>query len=567
MKKSHKIALLALLAVTLMFALIKSDLNSSEPINPDFVTFKTAGTELQIPYRTVEKLTSEYSQADLPDWSQMDPDLDGYEGTRTLKLYEYINTMNPSPEPKRIIVAVMDSGFDIEHPGLKDNVWNNEAEINGTPGVDDDNNGFVDDFHGWNFLGKAQSLNLEMTREYSRLKKEGVSPDDPYYQKVTAEYKEKKKEDEDTYDYIKTLVKEVDEAVAALKEKDYTTDPKKLMEISETLTGKYKDAAEKILGVYMLVGLGPDEVKKAEKDYEERINILYDLSFEPSSVIGDNPDKLDEKNYGDNDVTVKGSAHGTHVAGIIGSTKNGIGQAPFVQLMFLRVVPAEGDERDKDIANGIRYAVDNGADIINLSAGKYFARNADYVTDAIKYAESKGVLFVVAAGNEGTNIEATVNYPPKFIREGTDIKYFSNVLCVGASTWMKSWNTEKDPNNLARKYDLAASFSNYSNKVVDLFAPGVQINSTVPEGKYQRMGGTSMASPNAAGVAAIIKGYFPALTASDIKKILTETVRKYDGLEVKQRESRTKVLFSNLSKTGGVIDAMNAFKMAENYTR
>lgn len=255
------------------------------------------------------------------------------------------------------------------------------------------------------------------------------------------------------------------------------------------------------------------------------------------------------------------SSHGTHVAGIIGSTKSGVGQAPFVKLMYLRVVPADGDERDKDIANGIRYAADNGASIINLSAGKYYPNNANYVKEAIQYAETKGVLFVVAAGNEGTNIESTLNYPMKFYKENNEMKYFSNLVCVGANTWMKQWNTEKDPLNLTRKYDLAAVFSNYSDKVVDLFAPGVEINSTVAGKTYKRMSGTSMSAPETSGVAAILKGYFPNLTPAQIKDILMKSSRKYAGLEVKSKELK-KVEFSKLSKSGGVLDAYNAFKMA-----
>lgn len=529
----------------------------------DYVNFvKYDKTTVRIPVKVIESIRSHFISAELPDWSQLSPEKDGYEGTRTLELYDYIKS-NGISEPKEIIVAVMDSGFEIEHPDLKANVWNNEAEINGQPGVDDDNNGYVDDFHGWNFLGKAVALNLEVTREFARLKKEGVSESDSYFKKVKDEYEEKKADDVSTYDYIKLLSGNMKKSVEVLKANNVTTDPKKLMEIKETLTGESKDAAESILGTYMLMGISPDDIFSYEKEYESKVNLSYDLNFDPSSVIGDNASVLDEKNYGDNDPSVKVSSHGTHVAGIIGATKKGIGQAPFVKLMFIRVVPADGDERDKDVANGIRYAVDNGASIINLSAGKYFApgNNPQYVKEAIKYAESKGVLFVVAAGNEGTNIETRLNYPPKFYRENGDMKYFDNLLCVGASTWMKKWSSEKDPGNKARKFDLAASFSNYSDKVVDLFAPGVEVNSTVPGGKYQKLGGTSMAAPNAAGVAAIIKGYFPELNAAQLKTILMESSRKYNGLVVKNDELG-KVEFDKLSKTAGVIDAYNAFMMA-----
>ncbi len=551
----RKTFLSAAIIVTGLF-IFNAGLKSYESPLPEYAN------SMNIPTDIIERLRAEFGQSDLPDWAMMDPATDGYEGTSTLKLYDYINGLNPKPEPKPLIVAVMDSGFDIDHPGLKDNIWNNTAEINGQPGVDDDGNGFIDDFYGWNFLGNAKDLNLELTREYARMKKDGTPESDKYFQKVKAEFDTKQKEDQDIYDYIKMLVSQNEEAIAVLKANNITTDPKKLQEISSALTGKSKDAAEKLLGTYMLTGLGPAEVIDAQKEYESRISVSYNLKLDPSTIIGDDPEKLDEKGYGNNDIKPKGSTHGTHVAGIIASPTKGIGQAPFVKIMCIRVVPGQGDERDKDVANGIRYAVDNGAKVINLSAGKYYAKNADYVIEAIKYAESKDVLFVVAAGNEGTNIESTVNYPPKFYRENGEIKYFPNLVCVGASSWMKTWNKEKDPSNLNRKYDLAAPFSNYSGNVVDLFAPGVEINSTVLDGKYKRLGGTSMASPGTAGIASILRGFFPDLTAAQVKEILVKSSRKYEGLEVKVKEARTKVLFSTLSKSGGIVDALSAYKMA-----
>ncbi|MDD5361245.1 MAG: S8 family serine peptidase [Ignavibacteria bacterium] len=556
MKKLHFLSILVL-AVVFTFG-FGTTLNSVNDYGYHY-TVVLDGKEVTIPMNVFDKIRTDIGGTDLPDWAQLSPEKDGYEGTRTLELYDYIKTLGLEPKP--IIVAIMDSGFEMDHPDLKANIWNNEAEINGVAGVDDDNNGFVDDFHGWNFLGKATNLTLEVTREYARLQKEGVPETDAYYKKVKEEYDRKKKEDSETYDYIKMLAKDLKDAVAVLKENKVTTDPKKLQEISGTLTGKSKEAAQKILGTYMLVGAGPDEIIEYENSYKGKVESLYDLNFDGSKLIGDNPNVLDEKNYGDNDPSPKESKHGTHVAGIIGSTKKGIGQAPFVKLMYIRVVPADGDERDKDIANGIRYAADNGASIINLSAGKYFAGNADYVKEAIQYAESKGVLFVVAAGNEGTDIEKTVNYPMKFYVENGEIKYFSNLVCVGASTWMKQWNKEKDPLNKNRKFDLAASFSNFSENVVDVFAPGIEINSTVPNGGYMSLSGTSMASPETAGVAAIIKGYFPNLTAAQIKDILTKSSRKYNGVEVKTNELG-RVDFARLSKTGGIVDAYNAFKMA-----
>lgn len=500
--------------------------------------------------------------AGLPDWAKLNPEKDGYEGTSTLVLNEYLKSFNPVPVPKSLVVAIMDTGFDTEHPELKDKIWKNEKEINGQSGVDDDGNGYIDDFYGWNFLGKAINLNLEVTRELQRLQRGNVSETDDYYKKVKEEYDKKKKETKNIYKFASQLLTDWNNAEKKLKEKDYPVEPDKLKEIASTLKGEYKDAAEQILSIKSNYLIDKDELIELESDFAVKNKCLFDTTS-VNTLIGDNPNLLAEKNYGDNDVYTKGASHGTHVSGIVAASKESIGQAPFVKLMLLRVVPDEGDERDKDVANGIRYATDNGASIINLSAGKYFSPNSDYVTEAIKYAESKGVLFVVSSGNEGVDIVTKRNFPPKYYMENGEMKYFSNMIVVGASTWMKKWNELKDPDNLIDGYDLVASFSNYSGKVVDLFAPGTDIYSTIPGGKYESMSGTSMASPEVTGCAAIIKGYFPDLDASGLKNILTSSVRKYEGLKVKIKDDKTKVLFSSLSKTGGVIDVFSAYKLAK----
>lgn len=552
-----KLIFFVLLAALILF---KRDLNSFG--YPDAYQKFTEKPSYAV-YLKYKNIISTYvHRSELPDWAQMSPDKDGYEGANTIALYDFIKTVSPEPQPQTLIVAVMDTGIDTEHPEFKNKIWKNEKEINGQPGVDDDGNGYVDDFHGWNFLGKAMNLSLEVTRELKRLKAEKVPSTDSYYQKVLDEYEKKKQETGDIYSFAKETAAEYLKAEKKLKEKDYPTSPDKLKEISGSLKGEYKEAANTILMVKMLYGMERDELFEIEKDYSIKVQCLFDTTS-TSVFIGDNPNLLAEKNYGDNDVFTKGASHGTHVTGIISADKKGIGQAPFVQIMSLRVVPDEGDERDKDIANAIRYAVDNGAGIINMSAGKYFSKDYEFVIEAIKYAEEKGVLFVVSAGNEGADANVKRNFPPKFYFENGEMKYFSNMIVVGASTWMKKWSEEKDPDNLADGYDLAAPFSNYSDKVVDLFAPGMEINSTVPGGKYQRLSGTSMAAPVAAGIAAIIKGYFPNATASEIKIILTSSARKYDGLKVKMRDKSQRPSFTSLSKSGGVIDALSAYKLAK----
>lgn len=499
---------------------------------------------------------------DLPDWALLDPEKDGYEGTRTITFYKYMASLPNPPQRGEVIVAVIDSGFDINHPDLKNNIWQNEAEVNGTPGVDDDNNGYIDDFNGWNFLGDLKYSNYEMTREYVRLKKNNVPESDPYFRKVIREIESEREEVEGTLKGLMQSQEVVDEAYKTLKSGGYPTDPEKLKVISDNLTGEYKEAASSILTVYLLFGITKEEIDQYVKEYKVKSKYLFETDMSVFDY-GDNPEILDEKGYGSNDVYVEDETHGTHVAGIIAADKDGIGQAPFAKIMTLRAVPNEGDERDKDIGNAIRYAADNGAHIINMSAGKYYAPHPEYVVDAINYAKEKGVLFVVSAGNEALDIEKTVNFPKKYYEENGQVKSYENMLVVGASSWMKQYNEDKDPEELSSGYDLVAPFSNYSGTVVDLFAPGLEINSTVPGSKYERISGTSMASPEAAGIAAVIKAYFPHLTPQQIKETLVNSVRKYDGLKVKIRGRSGKVTFSDLSKSGGVIDLMNAYEYAK----
>ena len=522
------------------------------------LSFDTKGKQLPAGNTYIDFISNS-GEGDLPDWALLSPE-DGYEGVRTNEFYKYLKTLSNVPDRKDVIVAVIDSGFDIDHPDLKDNIWINEKEINGVENIDDDNNGYVDDFHGWNFLGDSKALPLEATREYFRLKSLNTPETDPYFIKVKETYEDKKDENTSTLTGISETLNEYVNAENVLKEKNITTDPKKLMEISTTLKGKYQDAASMILGIYMLYGTDKENLTKLEKQYRTKVKVLFDSTY----VSEEFSETLLEKNYGNNNVSENKEEHGTHVSGIIASQKTG--QDPFAKIMCLRAVPNEGDERDKDIGNAIRYAVDNGADIINMSAGKYFSRFPEFVVDAIKYAEEKGVLFVISGGNEGVDISQIVTYPKKFTEENGSKKYFTNMIVVGASSWMKQWNIEKDPENLNSKYDLAAPFSNYSDEVIDIFAPGADINSTVPGAGYKKLSGTSMAAPVVSGVAAILKSYFPQLSASQLKDVIVSSARQYEGLKVKLRRNPVKVLFSDLSKSGGVIDLINAFKRAGEVT-
>ena len=499
------------------------------------------------------------------NWFNQDAQDDKANGVSTEKAYEYLK----GRESKTVIVAVIDSGTDIEHEDLKDVAWTNTDEIAGN-GIDDDNNGFIDDVHGWNFIGGKDGTNVgpdtyEVTREYKRLlpkyenKKESKKADYLYWVKVRDAYladAEKATTQYAFYDslhysilrYNKLLTAYLDvEKISTEALSKVTTEDATILAASGFMSNllprigdmPMEDVAESLDG--------------AVEHFGNQAKYAYSLEYDTRKIVGDNPTNLKEVGYGNNDVigTDTDNFHGTHVSGIIGAARgNGIGidgVANNVQIMAVRAVP-DGDERDKDVANAIRYAVDNGAQIINMSFGKAFSPNKSYVDEAIIYAESKGVLLVHAAGNSGENTDEENNFPTKNLDKK---KVASNWIEVGASAWGEDGK-------------LAASFSNYGKVNVDLFAPGVQIYSTAPGNEYKNAQGTSMASPVTAGVAAMLLSYFPELSATDIKDILMKSVRTFDGLMVTKPGTKDEMVnFTELSSSGGIVNAYEAVKLAD----
>jgi subtilisin family serine protease len=309
-------------------------------------------------------------------------------------------------------------------------------------------------------------------------------------------------------------------------------------------------------GVYQQLaaqGINRREIDNALKDAEGRLKFALDTAYNPRPIVGDDTSNVRERGYGNPDVMGPDASHGTHVAGIIGAVKNGAyvtGIAPNVCLMTLRTVP-DGDERDKDVANAIRYAADNGARIINMSFGKAFSPHKAVVDEAVKYADSKGVLLVHAAGNDGENIDSMPNFPSPKYADGSRAQHW---IEVGASSW------EGGPS-------LAGSFSNYGSGSVDLFAPGVAVTSTVPGGGYEANDGTSMAAPVVSGVAALLMAYFPELSALDVKRILLASAVRRPNQRVVQPGGNTEVAFGTLSATGGIVNAYAAVRMAQDMTK
>jgi len=501
----------------------------------------------------------------LKGWHLKDPS-EGIYGVGADKAYELLKDR----KPKKVIVAILDSGVDIDHEDLKGNIWTNPNEIAGN-GIDDDKNGYVDDIHGWNFLGNSDgtnldAANLEITRIYRKLA--------PRFQEAKSK-KDVAKENRADYELFKKaeteILKELNEAGAEFAQIDgfmtvyNAADSAAKAELSENYTTEQLlswEPEDEALALYknILAGLAqdPNFSKAGLEQYhtylKDKVEYHYNPSFVDRSFIGDDADNVEDHYYGNNDVSAPHDDHGTHVAGIVGAISgNGLGMDGIcanVELMILRTVP-NGDEFDKDIANAIRYAADNGASIINMSFGKGYSPNYKAVQYAIKHAEDKGVLMIHAAGNDAENLDKAENFPdPNYAFEKGSC---STWLTVGASA---STGDEH----------LVGVFSNYGKKSVDIFSPGVQIYSTKPDNTYEFEDGTSMAAPVVSGVAALIKSYFPEITAVQLKELLLESSNKYPKLSVllpdpEYKQSKS-TKFSKLSVNGGVVNAFNAANLA-----
>lgn len=530
--------------------------------------FKRVGlAAILILFSSAISFTQQLKKETPKNWFLLDPQTDSVQGVSAEKTYQTLLKDQPS---KTILVAVIDSGIDIDHEDLKSVIWTNEKEIAGN-GLDDDKNGYIDDVHGWNFIGgkngNVDADTYELTREYIRLSKKFLSLDTlklnkkaaaefTGYKKIKDKYLKLKAKNEQQYNLYNgmytNLTQSIDTLKAKLKTEELTPELVKNFQSSDVkllfakgfLLNLYKNAGDDAnINEYM------GQLKEGVDYYKVIVKYGYNQDFNSREIVGDNYTNLFEKGYGNNDVKGPDPTHGTHVAGIIAADRKnelGIkGIADNVKILPIRAVP-NGDERDKDIANAIIYAVDNGAKIINMSFGKSFSPEKEVVDKAVKYAEMKGVLLIHAAGNDGDNLDVDKNFPTKKYLNGKEAK---NWIEVGASAYGADEN-------------FVGDFSNYGKKSVSLFAPGVDVYSTVPNNKYKNESGTSMASPSTAGVAALLWSYFPELNALQIKDILLKSTRKFDNLKVIRPGSKEEVFFSDLSSTGGLVNAYEAVKMA-----
>ena len=510
--------------------------------------------------------TEKVEDAQLKVWSATDLATDTIPGMSVDKAYA---ELIPNLKGTNVIVAVIDSGIDIEHEDLKNVIWINRGEIPNN-GIDDDKNGFIDDVHGWNFLGDIVDENLEFTRIVRRydVKFNGkdaaeISEVDMetfvLYQKAKAEQNKNYDETEANRDRYTQMLKQVTDANNQISKKlgkeDYTAE--ELAAIIDPSDDEQKNIAV-LTQMLSYGGSIPEFMVRLNGGidyYDGRMKNHFNMDTDFRGILNDNPYDITDTSYGNNDVDgpnpkKEDALHGTHVAGIIAAQRgNGIGMdgvAQNVEIMVVRAVP-DGDEYDKDVALAIRYAVDNGAKVINTSFGKGYSQNPEWVWDAIKYAGKKDVLIVNAAGNDGNDLDITTSYPND--QNGTGAEISDNFITIGALNY---------------KYgeEMVATFSNYGATSVDLFSPGVKIWSTTPLDTYEYLQGTSMASPNVAGVAAMIRSYYPKLSAKQVKQVLMDSGLHTSTTVIVGGEESNIQPFDAISKSGNTANLYNALIMA-----
>ncbi len=502
--------------------------------------------------------------AQKPDWHNLDLKTDTVFGISTEKAYvELLKGKKSRP----VIVAVLDGGVDTAHEDLQPIIWNNPKEKPGNR-KDDDKNGHIDDMHGWNFIGSDKGNvhydNLEVTRllRANKNKYDSLSLAPDRDSAFLTRYEKMKKEVDQALGNARTtlrnitMFKKIFDTLLVRIGKDNPT--KEDLAAYQPRDGM-EEHVIKTLGNVMQDGMDvatfrSQELDEGLKHFQSRVEYMYNMDFDPRPIVGDDYNDDGQKNYGNADVTGPDATHGTHVSGIIAAVRdNGIGIqgiADNAVIMAVRVTP-DGDERDKDVANGIRYAAENGARVINMSFGKAYAWDKKAVDEAVKYAMSKDVLIVHAAGNDGKNLDSLDNFPNRhYADKSGDAGAW---IEVGASGW-------KDDES------LAAPFSNYGKTSVDVFAPGEQIHSSIPGSKYASFDGTSMASPVVAGLAALIREYYPKLKAAQVKEIILNSVVKVDhNVTITVNGAPRQVPFSSLCISGGIVNVYQALKLAATY--
>ena len=534
-------------------------------------------------------VSKKWSDSELRNWYHADSKFDSIPG---ISLNNWHKTNKRKQKSKQIIVAVIDTQIDINHEDLKGQIWTNKKEI-ANNNIDDDKNGFVDDINGWNFLGtKSKNYTVWINYEYVRyvrkwmplFNKKIENQLEPEYKVQFKEYQralkklnseiEKYKDYVTRYTYtVEFFPKSKDTLKHFFPKEDYN------YQQLDSLYKKYKindktyqqrrldkdiDLGTKIDFMKIRFQYNQNEFEKVldlKIQYDSILNKNLNLNYNDRLLIGDDEKVLNSKN-GTNNISAKINGiravqdHCTEVSGVIASNReNTIGIKGFsnsIKIMPLTIC-GFGDENDKDIANAIRYAVDNGAKVINMSFGKEFSMHQDWVTDAFKYAEVHNVLLVHCSGNEQFDTDTNPYYPSDVAFDGTP-EVCGNFINVGS--------TSKNLNE-----NFVSSFSNYGKKNVDLFAPGEEIYITMPENKYAFDSGTSLAGPMISGTAALIWLYYPKLTVQQIKKIILESGTSFDIEVLVPGGNGKKAKFSELSKSGKLLNVYNAMQMAQKMSK
>lgn len=500
-----------------------------------------------INYTNTNTKVAELTDQESRHWGHLDLEKDTIPGMSVDRAYA---ELLKKKKGEQVIVAVIDSGIDLDHEDIKDILWTNPGEKPGD-GIDNDGNGYIDDIHGYNFLGESYNEQMEMAR-ILRLK----IGDEAYQEAAQEKLNEKLPEAQAALPQLKQIYAMVTMADKNIQE----TLGKEFYSLADLEEYQPKNAQEeRTVGMLMQVITMGEEIPAAIKDlqegikyYEAQVNYNLNVDFNGRTPVGDDPYDISDDQYGNGNPDSRNpdESHGSHVTGIIAATRNnkkGVdGVASNVRIMSIRAVP-NGDEYDKDIALAIRYAADNGAKVINASFGKGFSPNSEWVYEAMKYASSKDVLFVHAAGNDGIDLDSPDNPTfPNDHPESNTQEFVDNYLTVGALTPVFGSG-------------MIAVFSNYGKENVDIFAPGDEIYSTMPGDSYEFQGGTSMAAPAVAGLAAMIRSYFPDLDAAQVKKVIMES-----GISpsVNVQIGETEKSFSELSKSGKIANLYNALILA-----
>ena len=492
-----------------------------------------------------QEIKSSLSKIDKKNWHNLDIEKDSVPGTSVERAYnELLNEL----KGKKVIVAVIDTGLDIDHKSLSENIWiNKDEKINGK---DDDNNGYIDDIHGWNYLGSSYNETRDMTRILRDNKINNRK-----YNLVEEEIQKEIKNSNEQLNILNYYIQILDESKELLS--DYLdNDNFSIQDVNniETVDPKL-NRAKNIYRDFDFYGYTKEYLNEGIDQYNDFINYHFNVEFNGRTTNDDIYD-INDRNYGDNNInnTKESESHSTHVSGIISGNRKiedgNKGINNLAEIMVLRAVP-NGDEYDKDVALAIRYAVDNGAKIINGSFGKYFSSNPEWVIDAIRYASDNDVLFIAGAGNESKDLDSLSNdnYPnDQYFNKA---EFSDTFIKVGAS----SINLDEN---------FTAYFSNYGKINVDIFAPGVDIYSSMPNNKYKFQDGTSMASPIVAGIASLIMSYFPRLSAKKVKEIILESGIDID-LEIGNLGDKKN--FKEYSKSGKLINAYNALILASKSRR